>query len=59
MHSHSSYYGYEGRQMAATVTAQTSYHERPVFSKYLFGAYLSRLVPIPHLICVCLDRLSR
>ena len=32
MHSHSSYYGYEDRHRSATVTAQTSHHEWPVFS---------------------------
>ena len=59
MGPHSIYYGYEERCRSATVTAQTSHHKQPVFSKWLFGAYLSRLVSIPHLIYVFLDHPSR
>ena len=58
MRLHSSYYGYSPVQKKVTsssapvtVTAQTSHHQRPVFPKRLFGAYLSRLVTIPHRIC--------
>ena len=36
---------------SVTVTSQTSHRQRPVFPKRLFGAYLSRLVTISHLIC--------
>ena len=56
--SHSSYCDYSplqrnamGSPASVTVTAQTSHHQRPVFPNRLFGAYLSRLVTIPHLIC--------
>ena len=49
-HSHSSYYGYSpiqrrimGSPAWATVTAKSSNHQRPVFPKRLFGAYLPRL----------------
>ena len=57
MRSHSSCYGYypsrrkAGSPASVTVTAQTSLHQRPVFPKRLFGAYLLRLVTVPHLIC--------
>ena len=58
MRSHSGYYDYEERHRSAIVTAQTSHHKRPVFSKWLFGAYLSRLVPISHLIYAFLDLIA-
>jgi len=52
--SHSSYYSYSpilkkatGSPSSTTGTAKTS-HQRPVFPKRLFGAYLSR-IPLPHL----------
>ena len=48
-----------GSPAPATVTAQSSHHQRPMFSKRLFGAHYRALVPIPHLIYVPLDRLSR
>jgi len=32
-----------------TVTAQPSHHQRLVFPRWLFGAHLSHLIPIPHL----------
>ena len=48
--SHSSYYGYSpvqrkvmGSPVPATVTAKGSHHQRPVFPKRLFGAYLPLL----------------
>ena len=64
MGSQSSYYGDSTVQRNATgspamVTAQPSNRRRPVFPKRLFGAHLSRLVSIPHLIYVPLDRPSR
>ena len=55
MRLQSSYYGYEGCHRSATVTAQTSHHEHPMFSKMIFGVYLLRLVPIPHPIYVLSD----
>jgi hypothetical protein len=39
-----------GSPAPVTVTAQTSRHQHPVFSKRLFGAYPPHLFPIPHLI---------
>jgi len=63
MRSQSSYHGYShvqrngtGSPAMVTVTAQPSHYQRTVFPKWLFGAHLSRLVPIPHLIYVLLDR---
>jgi len=43
----------------SALNEQRRLHQRPLFPKRLFGAYLSRLVPIPHLIYMPLDRLSR
>ena len=57
--SFSSYYGYSpfqrnvtGSPASVTITSQVSHHQRPVFSKRLFGAYLSHLVTISRLICI-------
>ena len=56
MRSQLSHYGYSPIQ---TVPQLQSLLLRTVFPKWLFGAHLSCLVPIPHLIYVLLDRTSR
>jgi len=65
MGSRSSYYSDSPVQRHSTgspaivaVAARPSLHQRPVFPKRLYGAHLSRLIPIPHLIYVPLDLIA-
>ena len=62
MHSQSSYYGYSPVQRNVTGHGFPGFShlgKPPTFLQRLFGACLSHLVPIPHLIYVLLGRTSR